>query len=359
VVEVIASNSLNNARVSQFVVETIVPHNSAGEYEYFNTLDSTNTIGSIFHRSLQDNINYFTDSVFSSGGLIKIPPLVNVELISINGINSYADYQLNNYFVFYDDFSSNGISVNYSPNQTGWTLNSSNAINKEHTADCTFNMAFDIFGNYFDMVWQETTPAGILNIKYSDFPIVSNGSIDNNPGNNNLFFSGSNGILEPVPALFPLNNSAVMIQNGSSPIFVYPNLSVENNFGTENIPFDEISIKDASGMSFNINSYLLENPNIGVGLSLPYSAQSASFVQEFRQPNSQINIFLTTVDTATEISLPLQNYPINIYQGTSQNIYQRIFTGIDGKVSIVLQPGQYTFEYDLLETSINFQQIIL
>jgi hypothetical protein len=341
IIEVIASNSLNNARISQIVVEAIVPINNDGQYENLNTIDSATRTGDIFYRNPQDSINNFIDYTNNQGNLIYIPPLQNLTLVSTDGAYSYADLQLNTYFAFYGNTNNSGIiSYNYSLDQIDWQSNDSNAINQSNINDCVFNSAFNVFNNYFNLAWQESNPSGTLNIKFVDIPIVNQQLISNQ------------NTLNP--------NQTITYSQNLAPLYVYPNISVSNNFKTQNIPFSNIEIIDESGSSFNLNTY--NNANFGKGafINTQYSPQSVSFIQEFRQPNSVINILLTTVATASQAKSPLSGYPINIYRGSvDKHLYQRIFTGVDGKVSITLQPGQYTFEYDLLETSIDFQQIIL
>lgn len=280
----------------------------------------------------------------TSAGCLVLPPIKLTKLVS-QGAQSSADIQNNNYLVLYKNMTEpdnilgninqGGNLINWIPplGQTGIVQQ---IVIKDFNTDCVFWPTFDTWntplGLFFGVAWQENMPNGRLNIKYIDYPTMTQ------------TVSGTPSVSAP--------NS----------IYIYPSI-VKTLAGvkTSNIPLNSIKTVDINNNVFNLDGYA-DYVN-GYEFSLPVGIQKVQFVQTFRQPNSVIQGTLTTApgqSLAGSLSLiPLSAVPINIYYGTTSMVFKRLFTDVNGQINVTIPPGLYTFEIVVLYDSMSYQQIYL
>ena len=279
-----------------------------------------------------------------------IPPIFQDLLLLNNGEFIFAGQFNNSFYALYSsDIAPDDVICNFSNDGYVWTPASNNtdppshyiATVKDFPTDCNFYPVFNSFNNSFAVAWLETSPVGRLNLKYNDASLTSN----SNSGNTSI--NGG----APLPIFNP---NTINMQ----PIYVYPNIvNVNNNVNTQNIDITDLTIYDINGDYFKLD--ILETIKNGCELTMPYPISSISFSQTFRRGNTLKGFLGTAIQSDNNMIIPISNVAITIYYGSTNMVFQRILTDINGKFSFLIKPGRFTFQILVNTPSITYSQTLL
>jgi hypothetical protein len=273
------------------------------------------------------------------------PPALGTPLLINDGTGAFADQVNNVYFISYSSIHHPDDNIgNQSYDGINWFPAANNTDPPSHfvvtvkdfPTDCNFYPVFDLFnGNLFAMAWLESNLVGRLNLKYTDIPVA-----------NNL----------PTTTVTPasaINNKPVNNQQ----IYIYPNtINSYSNVQTQNIPMSDIYIVDLSGNQFHLDAFMPNPNNRGYALTMPDKIKAIRFSQTFREKITLLAYIGTAITINNTFSLPLSNVALTIYYSNTQRIYQRLNTDVNGKYTVVMQPGTYVFELEINSLSINYTQ---
>ena len=321
--------------------------------------------------------NTFTALATSVGPPYPPPYFTSVLLIN-DGNGPFADqFNANTYFISYSSITHPDDNIgNYSYDAaSNWIPIANNTDPPSHfvitvkdfATDCNYYPTFDLYNNNFAAAWLETNNVGRLNLKYSDLPI--------------------NPIPIPTPTPIPIG------QINPQVVYYYPNISklqsnkssqslpfVQPTVGNQNITLYDFTMVDLNNNVYNVDAFMTNPNNRGYEVNLPTEIKCVRFGQTFRETTT-VQGFLGTAVQEGEYgiieSIPIPNVSITIYYGKTSLIYQNnisiitenisglsvttkvnkpITTDRNGKFSVTMKPGKYTFQINVNTPSINYSQ---
>ena len=199
---------------------------------------------------------------------------------------------------------------------------------KDFSTDCNFYPVFNTYNNMLAVAWLENNAVGRLNLKYSD--AVSNPSVT------------------PVVPGIGVNNQTIYIHTNIKNVELYAD--------TQNTIVDSVDILDYSGNKFTLNTLTVSQNNGYEVENLPGEFKSVRFQQTFRQTQILNGFVSQAAQPDSTIQIPISSVIITIYYGKSNQIYQSFSTDVNGKFSVKMTPGNYTFEINVSDPSITFSQ---